>query len=172
MTEFAKDPRIAELYNLWYDPKESGIRFYQDGMPERVPQTDHPGFRTMKDMILQEAENLAFADLPIQMTQEKHGAEKAKTGDYNHGKNAANHNANHNRYQTASTVARLFASLAQLLYEDSDRHPITRIDRKQRRQIDEKKLVQGMKLEETRSECTLEAGLFNQIVTAAPRACR
>ncbi len=172
MTEFSKDPRIAELYDLWYEQKESGIRFYQDGMPERVPLTDHPEFRTMKDMILQEAEGLAFADLPIQMTQEKHGAEKAKTGDYNHGKNAANHNANHNRYQTASTVARLFASLAQLLYEDSDRLPITRIDRKQRRQIDEKKLVQGMKLEETRSECILEAGLFNQIVTAAPRACR
>ena len=172
MTEFSKDSRIAELYNLWYDQKESGIRFYQDGMPERVPLTDHPGFRTVKNMILQEAENLAFADLPIQMTQEKHGAEKAKTGDYNHGKNAANHNANHNRYQTASTVARLFASLAQLLYESPDRHKITKIDRKQRRQIDEKKLAQGMKLEETRSECILEAGLFSQIVTAAPRACR
>ncbi len=126
----------------------------------------------MKDMILQEAENLAFADLPIQMTQEKHGAEKAKTGDYNHGKNAANHNANHNRYQTASTVARLFASLVQLLYESPDRHKISKIDRKLLRQIDEKRLAQGMKLEETRSECTLEAGLFSQIVTAAPRACR
>ena len=173
--EFSKDSRIAELYNLWYDPKESVIRFYQDGMPERVPLTDNPEFRTVKNMILQEAENLAFADLPVQMTQEKHGGEKAEqagTGDYNHGKNAANHNANHNRYQIASTVARLFASLAQLLYESPDRHKITKIDRKQRRQIDEKKLAQGMKLEETRSECILEAGLFSQIVTAAPRACR
>ena len=175
MTEFSKDPRIAELYNLWYEQKESGIRFYQDEMPERVPLTDHPEFRTMKDMILQEAENLAFADLPIQMTQKKRGgeeAEQAGTGDYNHGKNATNHNANHNRYQIASTVARLFASLAQLLYESPDRHKISKIDRKLLRQIDEKRLAQGMKLEETRSECTLEAGLFNQIVTAAPRACR
>lgn len=54
----------------------------------------------------------------------------------------------------------------------TDRHKITEIDRKLLRQIDEKKLAQGMKLEETRSECILEAGLFNQIVTAAPRACR
>ena len=170
--EFAKDPRIAELYDLWHEQKESGIRFYQDEMPERVPLTDNPEFRTVKNMILQEAEGLAFADLPIQMTQEKHGAEKAKTGDYNLGKNAANHNANRNHTVIATTVARLFASLAQLLYESPDRHKITKIDRKQRRQIDEKKLAQGMKLEETRSECILEAGLFSQIVTAAPRACR
>ncbi|MDY3862841.1 MAG: hypothetical protein SOZ51_01935 [Eubacteriales bacterium] len=46
----------------------------------------------------------------------------------------------------ATTVARLFASLAQLLYEDSDRHKITKIDRKQRRQIDEKKRAQGMRI--------------------------
>lgn len=147
VTEFAKAPRIAELYDLWYEQKESGIRFYQDEMPERVPLVDNPEFRTVKNMILQEAENFAFADLPVQITQEKHGAEKAKTGDYNQGKHEANHNANHNRYQIASTVARLFASLAQLLYESPDRHKITKIDRKQRRQIDEKKLAQGIKLE-------------------------
>ncbi len=148
--EFSKDPRIAELYNLWYEQKESGIRFYKDEMPERVPLTDNPEFRTIKNMILQEAEKLAFADLPVQMTQEKQDgeeAEQAGTGDYNHGKNAADHNANHNRYQIASTVARLFASLAQLLYENPDRHKISKIDRKQRRQIDEKKLAQGIKLE-------------------------
>jgi len=148
--EFAKDPRIAELYNLWYEQKESGIRFYQDEMPERVPLTDNPEFRTIKNMILQEAENLAFADLPVQMTQEKHGGEKAeqaKTGDYNPGKHEANYNTNRNHSVIATTVARLFASLVQLLYEDPDRHKITKIDRKQRRQIDEKKLAQGIKLE-------------------------
>ena len=150
VTEFSKDSRIAELYDLWYEQKESGIRFYQDEMPERVPLTDNPEFRTIKNMILQEAETLAFADLPDRAAQEKHGGEEAKqteTGNYNHGKNAANHNENHNRYQIASTVACLFASLAQLLYEDSDRHKISKIDRKQRRQIDEKKQAQGIKLE-------------------------
>ena len=153
--EFAKAPRIAELYDLWYDQKESGIRFYQDEMPERVPLTDNPEFRTMKNMILQEAENFAFADLPVQMTQEKHGGEEAKqtgTGIYNPGKhkanyNKANYNTNHNHAVIATTVARLFASLAQLLYEDPDRHKISKIDCKQRRQIDEKKLAQGIKLE-------------------------
>lgn len=150
VTEFAKDPHIAELYNLWYEQKESGIRFYQDEMPERVPLVDNPEFRTIKNMILQEAENLAFADLPVQMTQEKQDrkeAGQAKTGAYNLGKNAANHNANHSHTVIATTIARLFASLAQLLYEDPDRHKISKIDRKQRRQIDEKKQAQGMKLE-------------------------
>ena len=150
VTEFAKDPRIAELYNLWYEQKESGIRFYQDEMPERVPLVDNPEFRTIKNMILQEAENLAFADLPVQITQEKQDREEAKqtgTGIYNLGKHKANYNTNRNHTVIVSTVARLFASLALLFYDDPDRHPITRIDRKQRRQIDEKKLAQGIKLE-------------------------
>lgn len=148
--EFAKDPRIAELYNLWYEQKESGIRFYQDEMPERVPLTDNPELRTMKNMILQEAENLAFANLPDRVVEEKHGGEKAeqaKTGDYNPGKHEANYNTNRNHAVIATTVARLFASFAQLLYEDPDRHKISKIDRKLLRQIDEKKLAHGMKLE-------------------------
>lgn len=153
--EFSKDPRIAELYDLWYDQKESGIRFYQDEMPERVPLTDNPEFRTVKNMILQEAENLAFANLPVQITQEKQDREEAEqtgTGNYNPGKheanyNKANYNTNHNHAVIATTVARLFASIAQLLYESPDRHKISKIDRKQRRQIDEKKLAQGIKLE-------------------------
>ena len=150
VTEFAKDPRSAELYDLWYEQKESGIRFYQDEMPERVPLTDNPEFRTIKNMILQEAENLAFADLQYRVAQEPHGGEEAKpagTGIYNLGKHKANYNTNHNHAVFATTVARLFASLAQLLYDDPDRHKISKIDRKQRRQIDEKKLAQGIKLE-------------------------
>ncbi len=148
--EFAKDPHIAKLYDLWYEQKEPGIRFYQDEMPERVPLVNNPEFRTIKNMILQEAENLAFADLQYRVAQEPHGGEEAKpagTGIYNLGKHKANYNTNHNHAVFATAVARLFASLAQLLYEDPDRHKISKIDRKQRRQIDEKKLAQGMKLE-------------------------
>ena len=150
VTDFAKDPRIAELYDLWYEQKESGIRFYQDEMPERVPLTDNPEFRTVKNMILQEAENLAFANLPDRVAEKKYSREEAKqvgTGNYNPGKHKANYNTNHNHTVIATTVARLFASLAQLLYDDPDRHKISKIDRKQRRQIDEKKQAQGIKLE-------------------------
>ena len=150
MTEFAKDPRIAELYDLWYDQKESGIRFYEDEMPERIPLVDNPEFRTVKNMILQEAERLIFADLPDGVVEEKHGGEEAEpagTGIYNPGKHEANYNTNRNHTVIATAVARLFASLAHLLYDDPDRHKISKIDRKQRRQIDEKKLAQGIKLE-------------------------
>ena len=51
----------------------------------------------------------------------------------------------------ATIVARLVASLAQLFYEDPDRRKISKIDRKQRRQMDEKKLAQGIKLEQIRA---------------------
>ena len=152
--EFSKDPRIAELYDLWCEQKESGIRFYQDEMPERVPLVDNPEFRTIKNMILQEVERLAFANLPVQMTQEKQDREEAKQAgmeNYNPEKreanyNKANYNMNHNHTVIATTVAHLFASFAQLLYDDSDCHKISKIDRKQLRQIDEKKQAQGMRI--------------------------
>ena len=101
-------------------------------------------------MILQEAENLAFANLPDRVIQERHGGEETKqtgTGNYNPGKHEVNYNTNHTHTVIASTVARLFASLALFFYDDPDRHKISKIDRKQRRQIDEKKLAQGIKLE-------------------------
>ena len=44
-------------------------------------------------MILQEAENLAFVDLPDRVVQEKHGGERAEqagTGNYNHCKKTQN----------------------------------------------------------------------------------
>ena len=100
-------------------------------------------------MILQEAERLTFAGLLNRAAQGKCGgeeAEQAGTENYNRGKHEVNYNTNHNHTVIATTVARLFSSLAQLLYDNPDHHPITRIDRKQRRQIDEKKLEQGMNL--------------------------
>lgn len=100
-------------------------------------------------MILQEAERLIFADLSDRVVEEKYSreeAEQAGTENYNHCKNTANHNANHNHTVIATTVARLFASLDQLLYESPDRRKITRIDHKQRRRIDEKKRAQGMRI--------------------------
>lgn len=100
-------------------------------------------------MILQEAERLIFADLSDEVVEEKYSreeAEQAGTENYNHCKKNAKHNANHSHAVIATTVARLFASLAQLLYESPDRHKITKIDRKQRRQIDEKKRAQGMRI--------------------------
>lgn len=97
---------------------------------------------------MQEAENLVFADLPDGISAEKSGGRSRTSGNgkLQSGKHEVNYNTNHSHSPSAIAVARLFASLAQLLYEDPDRHKISKIDRKQRRQIDEKKRAQGMRI--------------------------
>ena len=121
--ELAKDPRIAELYKLWYKQKESGIRFYQDEMPERVPLVDNPEFRTVKNAVLQAAENLTKTKID---TTEQAGGQAI-----------------------CAMVARLLASIAQTISGDPDRCPIKRIESKQLQKTAEKKLAHGLKLSES-----------------------
>ena len=56
--ELAKDERIAELYNLWYEQKENVIRTYQDTMPQRIPLSANKEFTTIKNAVIQEALNI------------------------------------------------------------------------------------------------------------------
>lgn len=56
--ELAKDERIAELYNLWYEQKENVIRTYQDSMPQRIPLSANKEFTTIKNAVIQEALNI------------------------------------------------------------------------------------------------------------------
>ena len=56
--ELAKDERIAELYNLWYEQKENVIRTYQDTMPQRLPLSANKEFTTIKNAVIQEALNI------------------------------------------------------------------------------------------------------------------
>lgn len=53
--ELAKDARISELYNLWYEQKENIVRTYQDTMPQRIPLSQNKEFRTIKNAVIQEA---------------------------------------------------------------------------------------------------------------------
>lgn len=53
--ELAKDERIAELYNLWYEQKENITRTYQDTMPQRIPLSQNKEFKTIKNAVIQEA---------------------------------------------------------------------------------------------------------------------
>lgn len=56
--ELAKDERIAELYNLWYEQKENVIRTYQDTMPQRISLSANKEFTTIKNAVIQEALNI------------------------------------------------------------------------------------------------------------------
>jgi hypothetical protein len=78
--ELAKDERIAKLYNLWYGQREAAIRTYTDKMPPRLPLSQNPEFKTIRNAVIQEAERL----LAVESNPAVHDAlpiAEAQTGD-------------------------------------------------------------------------------------------
>ena len=61
VSDLAADERIASLYDLWYEQREEVIRTYTEELPERIPLVDNPEFKSIKNMVIQEALNI-FAD--------------------------------------------------------------------------------------------------------------
>ena len=56
--ELAKDERIAELYDLWYELKEETIKIYTDDLPERIPLADNKEFNSIRNAVVKEALNM------------------------------------------------------------------------------------------------------------------
>lgn len=56
--ELAKDERISKLYDLWYERNFDVIRTYTDTMPEKVPLSQNEDFRPIKNIVVQEAQNI------------------------------------------------------------------------------------------------------------------
>lgn len=56
--ELAEDERIKTLYNLWYKQKEAVIQTYTQELPKRIPLAENKEFKSIKNMIIQEAMQL------------------------------------------------------------------------------------------------------------------
>jgi len=56
--ELAKDERIAELYDLWYEQREAVLATYRSEMPERVPLSQNGEFKAIKNAVITEAAKL------------------------------------------------------------------------------------------------------------------
>ena len=86
--EIASDERISTLYDLWYERKEDIIRTYTDTMPERVPLSKNPEFKTVRNAVVKEVLNLMLQrdiiqepdnDTPIDFDAEDEDAEAEET---------------------------------------------------------------------------------------------
>lgn len=59
VSELANDKRIAALYNLWYAQREEVICTYTEELPDRISLVDNPEFKSIKNVVIQEALNIA-----------------------------------------------------------------------------------------------------------------
>ena len=177
--ELAKDERLAELYNLWYEQRDHITRTYQDTMTQRIPLSQNKEFKTIKNAVIQEALNIlhnriTFEDEHIDQpkeddeTVEESVSKKNPRADPNdmhlkgqtsiafavplrtssaNKENACAHSQSDSDVSLASF--RLLAQMAQILQDDISKNDNihSRIEKKVRRRIEEKKMAQGIKPE-------------------------
>lgn len=55
--ELAKDERISKAYDLWYEMRNEVLNSYMDNLPEPLPLSKQKEFKSIKNMIIKEADN-------------------------------------------------------------------------------------------------------------------
>lgn len=53
VSKLASEPRIQELYRLWYGLKEDVLRTYTSKMPERIPLEQNKEFKAIRNAVIQ-----------------------------------------------------------------------------------------------------------------------
>ena len=121
--ELAKDEHIATLYDLWYQDKQAARNVYDERPLQRVPLSENPDFKPVRNAVIQAAVEL---DVEQRQTQ------------------------NQNYTPPLLTMAtRLLRQVGQIFRQQFQIDPpVARlVDAKLRRKIAEKKLAHGQKIE-------------------------
>ena len=61
--ELAKDPRVAEAYEIWQELQEQKCLDYSQKLPERLPLSQQKEFKTVRNMVIQEVLKRSGQDL-------------------------------------------------------------------------------------------------------------
>ncbi len=121
--ELAKDERIAQLYDLWYQDKQAARNIYDERPLQRVPLSKNPDFKPIRNAVIQAAVEL---DVEQRQTQ------------------------NQNYTPPLLPLAtRLLRQVGQIFARQFNLDPpVARlVDKKLRQKIAEKKMAHGQKLE-------------------------
>ena len=71
--ELAKDPRVTNAYDLWYQMREEVLRTYRNDLPERLPLSQQKEFKRIKNMVIQEAVRLGELNQVFQPEENAQG---------------------------------------------------------------------------------------------------
>ena len=121
--EFARDERIAQLYDLWYQDKQAARNVYDERPIQQVPLSENSDFKPIRNAVVQ-----AAVELDVEQRQ------------------------THNQNDTPPLLpmaTRLLRQVGQIFRQQFQIDPpVARlVDAKLRRKIAEKKLAHGQKIE-------------------------
>ena len=148
--KLAKDTRIAELYDLWYDKKYEILKTYTSDLPPKIPLSQNKEFKSIKNEIIREAmrihgENGGSFSIRSQKEEQKKSEDKggSKGGGSSHSytHNGKQYYSQQRKPPSAVAVTSLFRNLANIFRDkiDNDDNGKSFIDKRQRREIEDKK---------------------------------
>ena len=121
--ELAKDERIAQLYDLWYQDKQAARNVYDERPLQRVPLSENPDFKPIRNAVIRAAVEL---DVEQRQTQ--------------------NQNYTPPLLPMATRLLRQVGQIFRQQFQIDP--PVARlVDKKLRQKIAEKKQAHGQKLE-------------------------
>lgn len=128
VSDLAADERISSLYDLWYEQREEVIRTYTEELPERIPLVDNPEFKSIKNMVIQEALNIS-ADRVIADEQDEQAEVNAETSEPETDEVEEQEYAPAPRSVQRSRMWQLYRSAKELLNRESNAYdPNTAVD--------------------------------------------
>ena len=68
VSKLANEPRIQELYRLWYGLKEDVLRTYTNKIPERIPLEQNKEFKAIRNAVIQTAMRITIP-LPSHLSE-------------------------------------------------------------------------------------------------------
>ena len=172
VAELAKDENIQKLYDLWYEQREDVLRTYTDHFPERVPLEQNKEFKSIRNAVIQEAIKLqgwvrpasakqtAFEPPVALVTKEEAKPEEEYREDEppesppeepemeEPSQKENRPFSNTEKVVIAASAGRLLQSLSKLIagkYQEQEKKLRQTVDRKQRREIQEKKQAMGLR---------------------------
>lgn len=149
----AQLPEVAACYECWWNLKDEIAGYYGQNTPPHQPLTQRKEFRSLKNWIIREAENISFSP-PADSTEpdEKQSAEKTSpicdpvdvqpTGE-----------STSIRHIPANAAMRLLHHMGQIFRASMPViPPALRIDSKRRRRLQEKRMALGHKRDDHEDE--------------------
>ena len=132
--ELATDPRIAALYDLWYQQRENVLRTYNSNLPERMPLSQNKEFKAIKNAVIQEAMNLVMDNQQGQTV-----AEDATETQHRQSPPIGGIGISMNAIRLLQQTSQILQNELHPIYQDKN------VDHKLRRKINEKKQAQGLR---------------------------
>lgn len=153
--EIAKDEKVSALYSLWYEQRNNVILTYQDNLPKKIPLSQNKEFKSIRNVVVNEAFKLisqedeqqevvedTTKEIKNNLQTEKSDATSKVTSHKNYVKNKVSAPS-----ITLSSL-RLLARISQIIQDDIERNDNINqhIEKKLQQKIEEKKIAQGQKM--------------------------